>query len=1042
MITFRIIGVVREEESGLPLPGLFVKSYDKDMLFDDLLGSAVTDAEGRFEIIFDMKDFKDFLDTRPDIYFKVYSSDRTSLIHSTADAVRWNMGTISEHEILIPTGDMRTHFERAKTEVVLTGDNGEAREEFAVGESLVIRAAGLRPAVTHRFTLAMDGEALFTSRLMTNRYGELEETVLWPQMGLDDPRSDRRFTPQEAAERWSGRSITVEVAVGKDVVARTGFRIGDSFRAPVLISSEENGRLLNAFEIGDRPLFLTLYNLPFEGEARVYLVPRQHNWQTGDAFEPAAFSNGEPAVREVSVRGGREQQTMEFAGADLLIPGAYDFIVRPVRYGYEDDHLHVVLARDVIGSRRITGVVIRERFWTAKPVLGGCVNKLPVSGHSVAGSPYFRYADTFTLGEDVWAGLDPGIVDPDNISKMCALYVIQSKDGAAWGMNNGLTHLPVLGGNANTVRHKLQPGCMNANKILVWPNAQQTGEYDIIADFGNNTSDSNLFAQDNAYNTPLDIIDGYFVPGFRVVQDPGTMQNFAHAGKWVYDQTVVAGMGLPGTETIQDENNSYHSSGMPILVNRQVRMKAHVYFPADMAGVTDPAQISAAQPDYPVIVIIHGNGHDYTTYDFLLEHFAKNGFIAASIDVRYFNGGSDVHGMAGLGRANMLFPHLTVLNTKFGAKAQNNIGIMGHSRGGEAVLKAARINQQMGLGHNINAIISLAPTDQYGTEILGGAWATPYFVLYGSRDGDIDGGIWTPGYTVPMTGFALYDRAGGAKKSMCFVYRATHNGFITGNQDAPWDGDVIANMEPPATQQAVTKAYMNAFFRWHLKNESQWDGMFKGEWKPASVSTTGVRLYMQYKDTTVKTVDNFEGAVNWQASTIGGTVSHNGTLPVAPAEGKMSAAVVAGLDPKSPHDTQGLKVRWNGIGDTLIFSIPPAHKDVSAYSVLSFRVTQKVDSADNPANQSQNFRVALKDGANNERAIRVSPFYDIPYPDIRPNHAHTKSAMITVRIPLASYTIVCAGMVQVDLQDITTLTFLFSDKATGEIEIDDIEFSN
>jgi hypothetical protein len=70
----------------------------------------------------------------------------------------------------------------------------------------------------------------------------------------------------------------------------------------------------------------------------------------------------------------------------------------------------------------------------------------------------------------------------------------------------------------------------------------------------------------------------------------------------------------------------------------------------------------------------------------------------------------------------------------------------------------------------------------------------------------------------------------------------------------------------------------------------------------------------------------------------------------------------------------------------------------------------------------------------------VSLFYDIPFPDHRPNHAHSKSAMLTVRIPLKSYRIV-TGQSQVNLGDITTLTFLFSGKATGEIEIDNIEFS-
>ena len=581
---------------------------------------------------------------------------------------------------------------------------------------------------------------------------------------------------------------------------------------------------------------------------------------------------------------------------------------------------------------------------------------------------------------------------------------------------------------------------MNANKILVWPNAQP-GEYDIVADFGNNISDASLFVPDDAYDTPLDIIDGYFVAGFRVVNDPGIMQDFAHAGNWNYIETDVAAMpGLQGTVTVEDSTNQYHSSGTPNLVTRNLRLKANVFFPTDTPGLTDPAFISPSQPNYPLIVIIHGNGHNYTSYDFLLEHFAKNGFIAASIDVRYFNGASDVHGMGGQGRAEALFPHLNVINTKFGSSVQNNIGIMGHSRGGDAVVKAARINQQQALGHNINAVIALAPTDQYGTEVLGGTWSKPFFVLYGSRDGDIDGDIWVSGYTVPQTGFAHFDRADGSKKSMCFVFRATHNGFITTNYEA--DAGDIPDLLLPATQQAFSKAYMNAFYRWHLKNESQWEGMFAGEWTPGSVSATGAKFYIQYQDPTAKIVDEFEGAINWQASTIGGTVDHGGTLPVDPSEGKMSAAIISGLDPKSPHDTQGLKVRWNHAGDKLVFSIPPNHKNVSGYSVLSFRVTQKTDSTDNLANQPQNFRLALKDGSNNERAVRVSAFSEIPFPDHRSNHALSKSAMNTVRIPLKSYRIVCAGMSQVNLDDITTLTFLFSEKVTGEIEIDNIEFSN
>jgi hypothetical protein len=46
-----------------------------------------------------------------------------------------------------------------------------------------------------------------------------------------------------------------------------------------------------------------------------------------------------------------------------------------------------------------------------------------------------------------------------------------------------------------------------------------------------------------------------------------------------------------------------------------------------------------------------------------------------------------------------------------------------------------------------------------------------------------------------------------------------------------------------------------------------------------------------------------------------------------------------------------------------------------------------------------------------------------------------------VRIPLAVYRIEVVGTQKVDLTKIETITFEFAAKTSGEIEIDDIEFS-
>jgi hypothetical protein len=49
--------------------------------------------------------------------------------------------------------------------------------------------------------------------------------------------------------------------------------------------------------------------------------------------------------------------------------------------------------------------------------------------------------------------------------------------------------------------------------------------------------------------------------------------------------------------------------------------------------------------------------------------------------------------------------------------------------------------------------------------------------------------------------------------------------------------------------------------------------------------------------------------------------------------------------------------------------------------------------------------------------------------------------MRTVRIPLAAYSIKCLGVDEVNLTDIVSLAFEFAEKATGEIQIDSVQFT-
>jgi hypothetical protein len=97
---YQIVGRVVSSRQGVP--NIRVEAWDKDLLANHLVSSAVTGADGRFQMQFDASYFSElFLDRQPDLFFKVFYGDQ--LIKSTEDSVLWNVAA-GKTEIVIEVG--------------------------------------------------------------------------------------------------------------------------------------------------------------------------------------------------------------------------------------------------------------------------------------------------------------------------------------------------------------------------------------------------------------------------------------------------------------------------------------------------------------------------------------------------------------------------------------------------------------------------------------------------------------------------------------------------------------------------------------------------------------------------------------------------------------------------------------------------------------------------------------------------------------------------------------------------------------------------
>ncbi len=293
---------------------------------------------------------------------------------------------------------------------------------------------------------------------------------------------------------------------------------------------------------------------------------------------------------------------------------------------------------------------------------------------------------------------------------------------------------------------------------------------------------------------------------------------------------------------------------------------------------------------FPLVLVVHGNHsmEEYSDpgYQWLGEFLASRGFILASIDENFLNGGIRGENDA---RGWMLLKHLEVfraLNDSAGKPLHRKIdmtriALMGHSRGGEAVAVAGAFNrlpyypddanQKFSFNFDIKGLVAIAPVDgQY----LPTERSTPlsdynYLVIHGSHDGDVS----------TFQGLMQYNRLrftrpGPEFKSAIFMYRANHGQWNTvwNNRDNGRTSGRALQLDALISgeeQRQFGRVVIGGFLETTLRGREEYREMFRdhraaGDWLPPT-------MYMnRYADANTKYLATFEEDVDLTTGAVPG----------------------------------------------------------------------------------------------------------------------------------------------------------------------------
>ncbi len=296
---------------------------------------------------------------------------------------------------------------------------------------------------------------------------------------------------------------------------------------------------------------------------------------------------------------------------------------------------------------------------------------------------------------------------------------------------------------------------------------------------------------------------------------------------------------------------SYDAGPMTVTSGHSQHVAGTIYYPAEADGPnTAFNQRLAALGRVPVAVLVHGR-HGGTTshlgYDYFQQQLARIGIVVASVDCNAsdaWGGWADnIRDRADLVIASIA--HLQTLDAGdpiFGGRMDfTRLGLMGHSRGGDAVVLVPEIITLPGV--DIRGVISLGPVNSGASS--GHPTGHPFMAILPASDGDV----------VDNNGAEFYDAADPVPfKCQLYVHHANHNYFNRQwlNDDTSGGLPIMARSD----HERILSTYGCAFFRAVLLGHATVH-FLDGSVRPSGVLTSNV--HVSFKKSGLKIDDHEDG---------------------------------------------------------------------------------------------------------------------------------------------------------------------------------------